>query len=126
MLRIAVVAAGGALGAVARYLISGWVQNRADTPFPAGTLAVNVIGCLVLGALLALAETRQVLGAETRAFLALGVLGSFTTFSTFGWETVELARNGRTDLALANVAASLVVGLLAVLAGRAVVRAVAG
>jgi CrcB protein len=126
MLRLAAVALGGAVGALARYLLSGWVQNRADTAFPAGTLVVNVLGCLALGALLALAETRGALGAETRAFLAIGILGSFTTFSTFGWETVELARTGRADLALANIAASLAVGLLAVWLGRAAVKVFAG
>ena len=114
------------MGAVARYLISGWVQNRAETPFPAGTLAVNVAGCLAIGALLAIAETREALGAETRAFLAIGILGSFTTFSTFGWETVELARTGRTDLAFANIAASLAIGLAAVWLGRTAIRALAG
>ena len=120
------VALGGAVGAVARYLVSGWVQTRADVPFPAGTFVVNILGCLILGALLAAAETRGALSAETRAFFAIGILGSFTTFSTFGWETVELMRAGRPALAFANVAGSLLLGLAAVWIGRALVRALAG
>ncbi len=126
MLKILVIGLGGFVGTVARYGVSGWVQKKAGSDFPAGTLAVNVAGCLLIGALMALVETRPVLGPDARMFLAVGILASFTTFSTFGYETLELARIGAFRLALASVAANLLIGLLAVWAGRTAVRAIAG
>jgi len=123
---ILVVGAGGFIGAVARYLLSGWVQRLAGHSFPLGTWAVNVVGCLALGALMGLADTRLALTAEARLFLGIGVLGSFTTFSTFGYETIELVRGSETALALGNVAANLIVGFGAVILGRALARWVMG
>jgi CrcB protein len=114
------VALGGGLGSVLRYVVSGAVQDwsgRAD--FPAGTLAVNVLGCLVIGLLSQLAEARGALSPEARAFLIVGALGGFTTFSSFGNETMNLWRDGQGGLALGNVGAQLVLGLGAVWLGRA-------
>ena len=113
------VGAGGFVGAVLRYLASAFALRIAPgSALPPGTLLVNVIGSLVLGALYALAETRQLLSPEARLLLATGVLGSFTTFSTFAHETLVLAQagpgapeQGSLPLAVANVCAHLVLGL---------------
>jgi len=105
------VAAGGATGALARFGISSLVERVAVPWFPLGTLAVNVMGCLVLGAISGHVHTREDLSEPVRLLVVVGVLGSFTTFSTFAGETVVLAREGRMTMALANVALSLVAGL---------------
>ncbi len=117
-MKLLVIGLGGFLGAIARYGVSGWVQARAGGEFPAGTLAVNAVGCLLLGVLMALVETRQLLGPEVRTFVAIGILGSFTTFSTFGYETLELVRVGTFRLAALNMAGNLALGLAAVWIGR--------
>ena len=115
MSRILFVALGGALGCVARYLLSGLLQRASG--FPVGTLAVNVLGCLAAGVLLGLLETKG-LGEDITAFLMPGLLGGFTTFSAFGAETMSLWRAGATGLAMLNAGANLVGGLGAVWAGR--------
>jgi len=116
---ILLVGLGGALGSVARYLFSGWVQSAAkNATFPFGTLAVNLIGCLAIGFLAQLAETRGVFTPETRALVFVGILGGFTTFSSFGNETLNLARGGEMWNALANIGLNVVIGLLAVWLGR--------
>lgn len=102
---------GGGLGALARYGLSGLVQRGPG--FPWGTLAVNALGCLLIGALF------ERVAADTRVFVVAGVLGGFTTFSAFGHETIELLRGGQTGLAFANVALNVAVGLGAVVLGRA-------
>jgi CrcB protein len=121
--RILVIGAGGFVGAIARHVLAGLVQHRTGAYFPTGTLAVNVLGCAMMGALLAVIEERQVLGPDARAFLAVGILGSFTTFSTFGFETMELLRTGSTRLAAVNVTANVLVGLIALWVGRTLARA---
>ncbi len=114
------VGIGGFAGSVLRYLVAGWVQTGSrSVAFPFGTLAVNVLGCLAIGGLSYLADARGVLNAETRLLLMVGLLGGFTTFSTFGNETFNLFRDGETMIALANVAANIVLCLAAVWAGRA-------
>ena len=118
MLRILIVGTGGFCGAVLRYGLSGWVQRRWPSPFPWGTLSVNVLGCLALGVMMALVEGHEGPGERGRFFLAVGLLGSFTTFSTFGYETVELARAGAVRDALLYVVGNLLLGVLALLAGR--------
>lgn len=94
--------------------------------FPAGTLAVNLLGCLAIGLVAALVEERGALDPAARVFLLVGVLGGFTTFSTFGYETVALVRDGNLLLAGGNVAASLAAGLAGVWAGIVVARWLAG
>lgn len=112
MIKILLVGAGGFLGASFRYLISGWVMRWFSNPtFPWGTLTVNVLGCLVIGFLAGLGESRQVLSAETRAFLMIGVLGGLTTFSSFGYETFTLLRSGEILRCLANVLLHMTVAL---------------
>jgi fluoride exporter len=110
------VATGGALGAVARYLLTAAVQRRTTSPFPAGTLAVNVLGCLLLGALLASLDGRA-FAQQLTAFLAIGFLGDFTTYSTFSGEAVALAGARRRGAALVYVVGSIVLGLAALATG---------
>jgi fluoride exporter len=118
MRELLLVGAGGCLGSVCRYLLGGWVYKLLSKPLlPWGTLAVNVLGCLVIGVLGGLTESRQTFSPGTRLFLFIGVLGGFTTFSTFGYETFALARDGQLALTLANIALQLLLGLGAVWAG---------
>ena len=123
---ILLVGIGGFVGAVARYVVSGAVQQHADGTFPAGTLAVNVLGCGAIGGLMALVEEGGALSPDLRLLLLVGLLGSFTTFSTFGHETLALLREGDLPLSVANVGGNVVLGLLAVFAGRALARWFAG
>jgi CrcB protein len=107
-----------AVGAPARYLIDGLVQDHTDGAFPWGTFVVNVSGCLVLGTITGLGLYHG-LHATTRTVLGTGGMGAYTTFSTFTFETVRLAEEGAIDEALRNVAASFIVGLAAASAGLA-------
>jgi CrcB protein len=103
---------GGFVGSSLRYLVAGWVHRLPGTStFPHGTLFVNVIGCLALGFLGGWAEHRQVLSASTRLFLMIGVLGGFTTYSTFAYETLTFAHGSDAARALANIALHIVLGL---------------
>ena len=113
------VALGGALGSVARYAFSGVAVRWLGAEFPYGTLFVNVTGSFTIGLLAALvaADGRPLLGADARAFLLVGVLGGFTTFSSFSLETLNLARSGAVGPALLNVAGSVVLCLVAVSLG---------
>lgn len=114
------VALGGALGSVSRYLLGAWAQTASKSiDFPYGTLTVNLIGCFVIGFLSHLAETRGAFTPETRALVFIGVLGGFTTFSSFGNDTFNLLRDGETVNALANVGANVILGLFLVWLGRA-------
>lgn len=115
------VALGGAIGSVARYKLSGLVLHHTiDWRFPAGTFAVNVIGCMVAGVLAGLAERHDLLGAEARLLLFTGVLGGFTTFSAFGLETMFLLRRGEAWIAGANIFGSVAAGLVALWLGLAI------
>ena len=119
-MNILLVALGGAFGSVSRYLLGAWVQSASRSmDFPYGTLIVNLIGCFVIGFLSQLAEARGVFTSETRAFVFIGILGGFTTFSSFGNDTINLLRDGETLNALANVGANVILGLLLVWLGRA-------
>lgn len=120
LLRLGIIGAGGFIGAILRYLISGWVQERSGSIlFPYGTMSVNLIGCFVIGFLTLLVETRAMLTVEMRSLLLIGLLGSFTTFSTFGNETLILIREGRMDLAALNASVQVFVGVAMVWGGRA-------
>ena len=115
---VLLVGLGGAVGAIMRYLMGGWVHALlGSSSFPYGTLAVNVLGCLLIGVLMGVAETRQALSAEARALLMVGILGGFTTFSTFGYETMALVRAGDVLAGASNAAVHVVFGLAAVWVG---------
>jgi CrcB protein len=111
------IAAGGAFGSVMRYAVHGWVQRATNSNFPWGTLAVNVVGCAMIGFLAAAFEGPRPIREEYRLAIIVGVLGGFTTFSTFGWETFSLASDRRFAFAVLNIMLSCGVGLLAVWAG---------
>jgi CrcB protein len=113
-----IVAAGGALGSVARHLISGWVLHRTvDWRFPLGTFLVNVFGCLVIGILAGLAVRHDFFSFEVRLFLFTGIVGGFTTFSAFGVESFYLLRQAEYLVAGSYIVLSIIVGLLALWAG---------
>lgn len=117
------VALGGAVGSVARYKLSGLVLHHTiDWRFPAGTFAVNVLGCLVAGVLAGLAEKNDMFTADVRLLLFTGLLGGFTTFSAFGLETMHLLKRGDVAVAAANVVLSVVAGLVALWLGMASIR----
>lgn len=114
------VGVGGFAGAVLRYGLSGLVHRQVPwTGFPLGTLAVNLLGCLAIGLLAGLADSRQLFGPEARAFALIGLVGGFTTFSTFGYETFAMLRDQEYVRAAANVTSQVVLGLSAVWAGYA-------
>jgi CrcB protein len=118
MKAVLLVALGGAIGSVARYKLSGLVLHHTiDWRFPAGTFAVNVLGCLVAGVLAGLAEEHDLLSPDTRILLFSGLLGGFTTFSAFGLETMFLLKRGDLAVAAANVLLSVAAGLAALWLG---------
>lgn len=109
---------GGALGALARYGMAGWVQAQSGGAFPWGTLWVNVSGCFLLGLALGLLEATAA-PPRVREFVAIGILGAFTTFSTFSWEAVALLRAGEWVRGGGYVGGSVLLGLVGVLGGLA-------
>ena len=112
------VALGGAIGSVSRFKLSGLVLHHTiDWRFPAGTFAVNVLGCLLAGILAGLAEKHHFFDADVRLLVFTGFLGGFTTFSAFGLETMNLIKRGDVAVASANVLLSVVLGLLALWLG---------
>jgi fluoride exporter len=118
------VALGGALGAVARTTLATAIHTRWPSTMPWGTIAVNMAGCLILGLLAGVLESRPHLTPAWRAFGAVGVLGAFTTFSTFEYETLDLLQRGEVSAAFINVGLSVATGLLAVWTGVTVGRSV--
>ncbi len=116
------VGIGGFLGASARYLLGGVIYRWLPATFPWATFAINVTGCFGIGLVVALAEERMVLGPTIRLFLTVGVLGGYTTFSSFGYETMVLVREGSFGAAALNVLAQVALGLFAVWAGAAAAR----
>jgi CrcB protein len=121
LMQILLVGAGGFVGSVLRYTISGLVHRAIPfSGFPYGTLVVNLVGCLAIGLLTGLAESRQVIGPELRTFLLMGLLSGFTTFSTFAYEGVALIHHGEFAKVLASVMVHVLVGFLAVWFGHAI------
>lgn len=116
-MKIVLIALGGSAGALLRYLVSGWGQSLIEGWFPLGTLVVNTLGCLLIGSLGAYFAGPQLIREEYRIALMVGVLGAFTTYSAFGWETLSLAKDGELRLAMVNVVLSNVLALAAVWIG---------
>ena len=108
MYRALLVAIGGFIGSLARYWVSGWVQNLNGGEFPFGTLAVNVSGSFVLGMVMTLALERGLLNPDIRLLLSTGFCGGYTTMSTFSYETMALLQTGSTTNAVANIGVTLV------------------
>ena len=115
---------GGFAGAVARYVVDGWVSDLVGGSFPVGTLVINVSGAFLLGVLFAAATERAILSPELRGPLMIGFLGAYTTFSTLMLESWRLGESAGLGPALANLAGSGVLGLVAVGAGLAIGRMV--
>jgi CrcB protein len=126
MLHLIAVGLGGLAGAIARYGISNFVNRKMGAGMPLGTLAVNLIGCFAAGLLITLAAERNLFSEQTRLFLITGFMGSLTTFSTFGYETLFLARDGAADAALFNVALNVVLGVCCVWGGMSCARIIQG
>jgi CrcB protein len=123
MMKLLLAGIGGFIGSALRYSVSGFVQGFSHSVrFPYGTLAVNLVGCLTIGFLSYLADTRGVFTAETRTFVFIGVLGGFTTFSAFGNETMNLWRESEGALAALNIAAHLFLCLGAVWFSRVIAQ----
>ena len=121
---LVLVGAGGAFGAISRYLVDGWVSSATGGSFPWGTLVINLTGSFVLGLLFAASVERGVLPSEIRAPVLVGFIGAYTTFSTLTLETWRLVEGGNYLLAVANIGGSLLLGLVAVAAGLAIGRLV--
>ena len=115
-MKMLLVAAGGAVGSMARYGIGAWVLARTETwAFPLGTFLVNVLGCLIAGVLIGVAEYRNFLTLELRLLIFTGFLGGFTTFSAFGVETVALIERAQYGVAAFYALASVACGVAALL-----------
>lgn len=126
MERLLWVCLGGAAGSGARYLVTGWVSERMGAGFPWGTLCVNVTGSFLLGAIMQLASTASSLSPTAQVALTIGVVGGFTTYSTFNYEMLASFQQGAWAWATANLLATVVGCLVAGLLGQASVRALFG
>jgi CrcB protein len=121
--KVLLVGLGGFLGSILRYGVGGWVGRwKVGWTFPIETLLINVAGCLVIGLLAGWSDARGVLSGTTRAFLFIGVLGGFTTFSTFGYETFQLLRDGQWPAAALSTGLQVGLGVTGVWAGHVLAR----
>jgi CrcB protein len=107
----------GAAGTLARYGLDGWIQYRVGSVFPAGTLTINLLGCLVLGVIGQFSLNHITISPDLRIGLTIGLMGGFTTFSTFGWDTVRMLEEGEWTKASLYVGASVLGGLIAMMLG---------
>lgn len=126
MVRIALLMAAGGVGTVSRYLLQGAVQHATSPSFPYGTVVVNLVGCFAFGLVWSLAEERFAIGPEARTVVLVGFVGSFTTFSTFAFESLEQLRDRELLFLLTNVGIQVVLGMVLVYCGIVVARAIAG
>ena len=116
------IALGGALGAVSRYCLGNFVSRIIGSSLPYGTFVINILGCFCMGFLMTLIIERNILPAAWRLFLCVGFLGGFTTFSSFGYETLMLLQEGRYLAVLGYAGGSIVLGLVAAALGVALGR----
>jgi CrcB protein len=116
-LKIFLIALFGAIGTLARYGLQGVVQIRMGGAFPYGTLLINLSGCFLLGLIGQLTLNRMLISSDMRMAISVGLLGGFTTFSSFGWETAKMLEDGEWLRASTYLSASVVVGLLLSVAG---------
>ncbi|HUB08201.1 MAG TPA: fluoride efflux transporter CrcB [Myxococcales bacterium] len=125
MRRLLIVMLGGGFGSGARYLLGGWIAQAAGSAFPYGTIAVNAIGSFLIAAIMYLSLTANLIGPELRLALTTGVMGGFTTYSTFNYESLSLFQQGAWLLGALNIAVTVVLCLAAGAAGLLVARAIA-
>ena len=111
------IALGGALGAIARYVVGVWVYERVGTRFPYGTLVINVTGCFLMGLVLAILDTHLEISPAWRYAIPIGFIGAYTTFSTFEYETLHAMQSGQAAAAYLYFAGSLILGYVAVWLG---------
>ena len=116
MKELIIIGFGGFVGAILRYLVSGWIQNLSNSQFPFGTLTVNSIGCFIIGFLAGIFQ-HAIISPELRMFITIGFLGAFTTFSTFSYETMMLLKSGVPWEAFINIIVSFTMGLILVYLG---------
>ncbi len=125
MTKFLLVCAGGALGSGARYLVGSWAGQAWGTGFPWGTLAVNLVGSFLIGVIMVLGLETGAVSTELRIFLAVGIMGGFTTYSSFNHETLVLAERGQWGLAAAYVGVTVLGGWVAGLLGLLLARTAA-
>ena len=124
MLQVLLIGCGGFIGTIARYAVTTMAYRLLGGSFPYGTLTVNILGCLLIGFVSTAAEERDMIAHSTRLYLTIGILGGFTTFSAFGYETLTILRLGNILPAMLYVLASVVTGLVGVWLGGLLARAV--
>jgi CrcB protein len=117
VVNIVLVALGGGVGAVARYAVSLWAADKLGTVFPYGTFIANVVGCFIIGAFMTLVTEKFIANPYWRLLITTGFLGGFTTFSSYSYETLKLLEDTGITAAFYNIAANLVIGLLATWSG---------
>ena len=122
MFKTILIGLAGLTGTLLRYWLSGLVARQYGETFPWGTMAVNMIGCLLTGAIFYLTEERFLISPTLRTMILIGLMGGFTTFSSYGLQTFTLLRDGEFGLATLNIGVSNVLGLLLVWAGYALVK----
>jgi CrcB protein len=120
---ILLVGIGGFIGAILRYVIGGWIQNS-FVNFPVGTLTINTTGSFFLGLIMYLSEYEGLFSAETRIFLTIGILGAFTTLSTFGYESFRLLDDSKLTFMAINIVSTVLFSMLAVYLGKIVALSV--
>lgn len=116
------IAAGGAAGSLCRYLVSGVVQQMTDSSFPAGTFAVNMLGCLFFGMVTGIFEDRLGFPPEMRLLILTGFMGAFTTFSTYMFESANLVKSGQWIMTALNIGGQSILGFFCIVGGLALGR----
>ena len=124
--RFILVCVGGAIGTAARYLTALWVPSLLGSSFPFATLLINTVGSFLIAFIMHVGSSSELLSPDLRAMLTTGVMGGFTTYSTFNYETTEFLREGAWPLAAANVLGTVAICLAAGFAGAAVARMIVG
>lgn len=119
MYTILLIGIGGFIGSILRYILGGWIQNS-FVNFPVGTLAINTIGSFFLGLIMYLSEYQGFFSNETRIFLTIGILGAFTTLSTFGYESFRLLDDSKLTFMAINIVSTVLFSMLAVYSGKIV------
>lgn len=124
MYKILLVALGGSIGAVTRYLVSNWAAEKFGAEFPYGTLIVNVVGCFIIGAFMTMATERLIINPYWRLLVTVGFVGGLTTFSSFSYETFRLLEDANLVMALYNIALNFILGFCATWMGISFIRLV--
>lgn len=122
MLEVIIVTIGGGFGSAARYLVSTWAAARFGSEFPYGTLIVNIVGCFIIGAFVTMTTERLIISPYWRLFVTVGIVGGFTTFSSFSYETMHLLQETDVLRAFYNVGLNVIVGFSATWLGIGLAR----